>query len=112
ALPICGAGGALLVEGAGAPLVVPAPATTGGDPCGAGDRFSATAAGLLAAGALPSHAVPPAGAPAPAPPGGVPGAPPAAPASVAPGGAATVDLHPGAPTPLHMARSRLAAAGS
>ena len=93
-----GAGGALLVEGAGAPLVVPAPATTGGDPCGAGDRFSATAAGLLAGGALPSEAV--AGAVA------------AATAFVATGGAATVDLHPGAPTPLHMARSRLAAAGS
>jgi D-beta-D-heptose 7-phosphate kinase / D-beta-D-heptose 1-phosphate adenosyltransferase len=90
-----GAGGALLVEGAGAPLVVPAPATTGGDPCGAGDRFSATAAGLLADGALPSEAV--AGAVA------------AATAFVATGGAATVDLHPGAPTPLHMARSRLAA---
>jgi D-beta-D-heptose 7-phosphate kinase / D-beta-D-heptose 1-phosphate adenosyltransferase len=92
-----GAGGALLVEGAGAPLVVPAPATTGGDPCGAGDRFSATAAGLLADGALPSEAV--AGAVA------------AATAFVATGGAATVDLQPGAPTPLHMARSRLAAAG-
>jgi D-beta-D-heptose 7-phosphate kinase / D-beta-D-heptose 1-phosphate adenosyltransferase len=93
-----GAGGALLVEGAGAPLVVPAPTTTGGDPCGAGDRFSATAAGLLADGALPSEAV--AGAVA------------AATAFVATGGAATVDLHPGAPTPLHIARSRLAAAGS
>ena len=93
-----GAGGALLVEGAGAPLVVPAPPITGGDPCGAGDRFSATAAGLLADGALPSEAV--AGAVA------------AATAFVATGGAATVDLHPGAPTPLHMARSRLAAAGS
>jgi D-beta-D-heptose 7-phosphate kinase / D-beta-D-heptose 1-phosphate adenosyltransferase len=90
-----GAGGALLVEGAGAPLVVPAPATTGGDPCGAGDRFSATTAGLLADGALPSEAV--AGAVA------------AATAFVATGGAATVDLHPGAPTPLHLARSRLAA---
>jgi D-beta-D-heptose 7-phosphate kinase / D-beta-D-heptose 1-phosphate adenosyltransferase len=93
-----GAGGALLFEGAGAPLVVPAPTTTGGDPCGAGDRFSATAAGLLADGALPSEAV--AGAVA------------AATAFVATGGAATVDLHPGAPTPLHIARSRLAAAGS
>jgi D-beta-D-heptose 7-phosphate kinase / D-beta-D-heptose 1-phosphate adenosyltransferase len=93
-----GAGGALLVEGTGAPLVVPAPTTTGGDPCGAGDRFSATAAGLLADGALPSEAV--AGAVA------------AATAFVATGGAATVDLHPGAPTPLHIARSRLAAAGS
>jgi D-beta-D-heptose 7-phosphate kinase/D-beta-D-heptose 1-phosphate adenosyltransferase len=52
-----GPGGALLVGGDGAPLVVPAPATAGGDPCGAGDRFAAAAAGLLADGALPSEAV-------------------------------------------------------
>ena len=76
-----GAGGALLVEGAGAPLVVPAPAAPGGDPCGAGDRFAATAAGLLADGALPSEAV--AGAVA------------AATAFVATGGATTVDLDVG-----------------
>jgi D-beta-D-heptose 7-phosphate kinase / D-beta-D-heptose 1-phosphate adenosyltransferase len=84
-----GPGGALLVEGAGAPLVVPAPAATSGDPCGAGDRFSATAAGLLADGALPSEAV--AGAVA------------AATAFVAAGGAATVRLSPtpayGTPAP-------------
>jgi D-beta-D-heptose 7-phosphate kinase / D-beta-D-heptose 1-phosphate adenosyltransferase len=49
--------GALLVEGAGAPMVVPAAPAPGGDPCGAGDRFAATAAGLLADGALPSEAV-------------------------------------------------------
>jgi rfaE bifunctional protein nucleotidyltransferase chain/domain len=78
-----GAGGALLVEGAGAPLVVPAPPAAGGDPCGAGDRFAATAAGLLADGALPSEAV--AGAVA------------AASAFVAAGGAATVHLDPVAP---------------
>jgi D-beta-D-heptose 7-phosphate kinase / D-beta-D-heptose 1-phosphate adenosyltransferase len=76
-----GAGGALLVEGAGAPLVVPAPAAVGGDPCGAGDRFATAAAGLLADGALPSEAV--AGAVA------------AASAFVATGGAATVDLDTG-----------------
>jgi D-beta-D-heptose 7-phosphate kinase / D-beta-D-heptose 1-phosphate adenosyltransferase len=52
-----GAGGALLVEGLGAPLVVPTTAATGGDPCGAGDRFAAAAAGLLGVGALPSEAV-------------------------------------------------------
>jgi D-beta-D-heptose 7-phosphate kinase/D-beta-D-heptose 1-phosphate adenosyltransferase len=75
-----GPGGALLVEGAGAPLVVPAPAATTGDPCGAGDRFSATAAGLLADGALPSEAVA--------------GAVTAATAFVTAGGAATVDLSP------------------
>jgi D-beta-D-heptose 7-phosphate kinase / D-beta-D-heptose 1-phosphate adenosyltransferase len=78
-----GPGGALLVEGAGAPLLVPAPATGGGDPCGAGDRFAATAAGLLADGALPSEAV--AGAVA------------AASAFVAAGGATTVQLGPGDP---------------
>ncbi|HZB60464.1 MAG TPA: PfkB family carbohydrate kinase, partial [Actinomycetota bacterium] len=49
--------GALLVEGAGAPMVMPATPAPGGDPCGAGDRFAATAAGLLADGALPSEAV-------------------------------------------------------
>jgi D-beta-D-heptose 7-phosphate kinase / D-beta-D-heptose 1-phosphate adenosyltransferase len=78
-----GAGGALLVEGAGAPMVVPAPAATGGDPCGAGDRFAAAAAGLLDDGALPSEAV--AGAVA------------AASAFVAAGGAAMVHLDPGGP---------------
>jgi D-beta-D-heptose 7-phosphate kinase / D-beta-D-heptose 1-phosphate adenosyltransferase len=36
---------------------VPAPPVSGGDPCGAGDCFAATAAGRLAAGALPSEAV-------------------------------------------------------
>jgi D-beta-D-heptose 7-phosphate kinase / D-beta-D-heptose 1-phosphate adenosyltransferase len=71
-----GAGGALLVAGTGAPLVVPAPAAPGGDPCGAGDRFAAAAAGLLADGALPSEAVV--------------GAVAAASAFVAAGGAATV----------------------
>jgi rfaE bifunctional protein nucleotidyltransferase chain/domain/rfaE bifunctional protein kinase chain/domain len=80
-----GPGGALLVEGAGAPLVVPAPATVGGDPCGAGDRFAVTAAGLLGDGALPSEAV--AGAVA------------AAAAFVAAGGAATVRLDPAVPAP-------------
>jgi rfaE bifunctional protein nucleotidyltransferase chain/domain/rfaE bifunctional protein kinase chain/domain len=52
-----GARGALLVAGAGTPLAVPAPAVATGDPCGAGDCFAATAAGRLAAGALPSEAV-------------------------------------------------------
>ena len=54
-----GAGGALLVGAAdGVPLVVPAPPIgPAGDPCGAGDRFAATAAVRLAAGALPSEAV-------------------------------------------------------
>jgi len=78
-----GPGGALLAEGAGAPLVVPAPAATTGDPCGAGDRFSATAAGLLGDGALPSEAV--AGAVA------------AATAFVTAGGAAAVRLSPTTP---------------
>jgi rfaE bifunctional protein nucleotidyltransferase chain/domain len=51
-----GARGALLVGGDGPPLVVPAPPAAG-DPCGAGDRFAAAAAGSLAGGALPSEAV-------------------------------------------------------
>jgi D-beta-D-heptose 7-phosphate kinase / D-beta-D-heptose 1-phosphate adenosyltransferase len=52
-----GAGGALLVGGPGAPLVVPAPPVAAGDPCGAGDCFAAVAAGRLGEGALPSEAV-------------------------------------------------------
>jgi D-beta-D-heptose 7-phosphate kinase / D-beta-D-heptose 1-phosphate adenosyltransferase len=84
-----GPGGALLAEGAGAPLVVPAPAATTGDPCGAGDRFSATAAGLLGDGALPSEAV--AGAVA------------TATAFVTAGGAATVRLSPTTPATARQA---------
>jgi rfaE bifunctional protein nucleotidyltransferase chain/domain len=82
-----GAQGALLVGGDAPPLVVPAPPAPGGDPCGAGDRFAAAAAGLLAGGALPSEAV--AGAVA------------AASAFVAAGGAAAVRLPgwPDAPAP-------------
>jgi rfaE bifunctional protein nucleotidyltransferase chain/domain len=49
--------GALLSTGDGTPLVAPAPAVTCVDPCGAGDRFAASAAGMLADGALPSEAV-------------------------------------------------------
>ena len=49
--------GALLSTGDGTPLVIPAPTVTCVDPCGAGDRFAASAAGLLADGALPSEAV-------------------------------------------------------
>ncbi len=52
-----GARGALLVRGSGPAMIVPAPASTGGDPCGAGDCFAATAASALARGALPSEAV-------------------------------------------------------
>ncbi|MFN2557864.1 MAG: D-glycero-beta-D-manno-heptose 1-phosphate adenylyltransferase, partial [Nitriliruptorales bacterium] len=73
-----GARGALLVDGDAHPLAVPAPEVKGGDPCGAGDRFAATAAGLLADGALPSEAVV--------------GAVAAASAFVASGGAAAVDV--------------------
>ncbi|MFJ6087836.1 D-glycero-beta-D-manno-heptose 1-phosphate adenylyltransferase [Streptomyces sp. NPDC092369] len=51
-----GAHGALLSYG-GHPLLVPAPAAHGQDPCGAGDRFAATAAGLLADGTLVGEAV-------------------------------------------------------
>jgi D-beta-D-heptose 7-phosphate kinase/D-beta-D-heptose 1-phosphate adenosyltransferase len=49
--------GALLLDGEGAPLVVPPPRVSSGDPCGAGDRFAARAAAALADGALPSEAV-------------------------------------------------------
>ncbi|HEX7255816.1 MAG TPA: D-glycero-beta-D-manno-heptose 1-phosphate adenylyltransferase [Gaiellaceae bacterium] len=45
-----GPNGALLVE-EGPAVVLPAPPAAGGDPCGAGDRFAATAAAGLAAGA-------------------------------------------------------------
>jgi rfaE bifunctional protein nucleotidyltransferase chain/domain len=48
--------GALLSHGA-TPLLVPTPAAVARDPCGAGDRFAATAAGLLADGALTEAAV-------------------------------------------------------
>ncbi|MGV9883656.1 D-glycero-beta-D-manno-heptose 1-phosphate adenylyltransferase [Streptomyces sp. NPDC003006] len=51
-----GARGALLSYG-DHPLFIPAPAAYHGDPCGAGDRFAATAAGLLADGALVGEAV-------------------------------------------------------
>ncbi|GGZ32454.1 D-glycero-beta-D-manno-heptose 1-phosphate adenylyltransferase [Streptomyces poonensis] len=51
-----GARGALLSYG-DCPLLVPAPEEHHGDSCGAGDRFAATAAGLLAEGALTDEAV-------------------------------------------------------
>ncbi|MHC3429965.1 D-glycero-beta-D-manno-heptose 1-phosphate adenylyltransferase [Streptomyces sp. DT18] len=51
-----GARGALLSHGE-APLFVPTPFTAAGDPCGAGDRFAAAAATLLAEGALTEEAV-------------------------------------------------------
>ncbi|MEU3336757.1 D-glycero-beta-D-manno-heptose 1-phosphate adenylyltransferase [Streptomyces sp. NPDC002144] len=51
-----GARGALLSYG-DQPLLCPAPGVHGADPCGAGDRFAATAAGLLADGALVGEAV-------------------------------------------------------
>ncbi|MEA2672803.1 MAG: D-beta-D-heptose 7-phosphate kinase / D-beta-D-heptose 1-phosphate adenosyltransferase, partial [Chloroflexota bacterium] len=52
-----GSRGALLVGAGTPPLAVPAPAASGGDPCGAGDRFAVTAAGMLAAGARTAEAV-------------------------------------------------------
>ncbi|MBB4662290.1 adenylyltransferase/cytidyltransferase family protein [Conexibacter arvalis] len=48
-----GARGALLDAGGPIPIAFPATPADGGDPCGAGDRFAATAAGLLADGAAP-----------------------------------------------------------
>jgi D-beta-D-heptose 7-phosphate kinase/D-beta-D-heptose 1-phosphate adenosyltransferase len=52
-----GSRGAVLVEGDGPPLAIPAPGAGRGDPCGAGDRFASTTAAWLADGALPSEAV-------------------------------------------------------
>lgn len=52
-----GSRGALLSYGEGAPFVVPAAGVAGGDSCGAGDRFAATATGLLADGAILTDAV-------------------------------------------------------
>jgi rfaE bifunctional protein nucleotidyltransferase chain/domain len=52
-----GAEGAMLWEGGGVPLMIPATPVSGGDPCGAGDAFAATVAACLADGALPSEAV-------------------------------------------------------
>ncbi|MGA5194215.1 D-glycero-beta-D-manno-heptose 1-phosphate adenylyltransferase [Streptomyces exfoliatus] len=50
--------GALLTRPGGtAPVLVPAPYRAEGDPCGAGDCFSAAVAAALAAGALPEEAV-------------------------------------------------------
>jgi len=49
--------GALLSFGTASPLLVPVPVRSAGDPCGAGDRFAAAAAGLLLDGALVSEAV-------------------------------------------------------
>ncbi|MFG2352362.1 PfkB family carbohydrate kinase [Streptomyces sp. NPDC048521] len=48
--------GALLSHGE-TPLLVPTPGAAPGDPCGAGDRFAAAAAGLLADGTLTEAAV-------------------------------------------------------
>jgi rfaE bifunctional protein nucleotidyltransferase chain/domain/rfaE bifunctional protein kinase chain/domain len=52
-----GRDGALLVEGEGTALRVPAPAASGWDPCGAGDCFASAAAAALASGAVVSEAV-------------------------------------------------------
>ncbi len=51
-----GAGGALLSFGDDSPLVVPAPAVSCVDPCGAGDRFAGSFTAALAAGAILSEA--------------------------------------------------------
>jgi rfaE bifunctional protein nucleotidyltransferase chain/domain/rfaE bifunctional protein kinase chain/domain len=49
--------GAVLVQGGTGPLVIPAEKLAVADPCGAGDRFAATAAVALRAGAVTSEAV-------------------------------------------------------
>ncbi len=52
-----GATGAWLSTSADEPYFVAAPVVAAGDPCGAGDRFSATAAQTLARGGVPTEAV-------------------------------------------------------
>jgi D-beta-D-heptose 7-phosphate kinase / D-beta-D-heptose 1-phosphate adenosyltransferase len=52
-----GAHGAVLCQAGPTPMVIPAPAATGNDPCGAGDRFAVSATVALAEGALVSEAV-------------------------------------------------------
>jgi rfaE bifunctional protein nucleotidyltransferase chain/domain len=52
----CSAEGAVLCDREGSQRL-PAPAVSGGDPCGAGDRFAASAAGALADGAHTVEAV-------------------------------------------------------
>lgn len=52
-----GSRGALLSHGESAPVLVPSPAVTCVDPCGAGDRFAVSAALALGSGALTSEAV-------------------------------------------------------
>ena len=49
--------GAVLAERGASPALVPCRPAEHGDPCGAGDRFAATAAGLLAEGASVAEAV-------------------------------------------------------
>ena len=49
--------GALLTYGSGPPLVAPARRAEGGDSCGAGDRFAATAVAALARGRTESESV-------------------------------------------------------
>lgn len=52
-----GAAGAFLARPGGEATFVPAVPVTGGDPCGAGDQFAASAAAALARGALVPEAV-------------------------------------------------------
>jgi rfaE bifunctional protein nucleotidyltransferase chain/domain/rfaE bifunctional protein kinase chain/domain len=52
-----GSVGAFVASSDAPPLFVPAPSVSGGDPCGAGDRFAATAAVTLARGGSVADAV-------------------------------------------------------
>jgi rfaE bifunctional protein kinase chain/domain len=49
--------GAMLADGEAEPTIVAAPAAHGGDTCGAGDRFAATATSVFAGGAAARQAV-------------------------------------------------------
>jgi bifunctional ADP-heptose synthase (sugar kinase/adenylyltransferase) len=51
-----GSAGAVLVRTGRAPLTVPAPEVSGGDPCGAGDAFAGALASELAAGSALAQA--------------------------------------------------------
>ena len=52
-----GSNGAYLAQSGSQPLYVPAPPVSGGDPCGAGDRFAASAALSVARGQVLSESV-------------------------------------------------------
>ena len=97
--------GAIVVERDGTPTRIVAPDVSGGDPCGAGDRFAVTATRLLADGNLVGDAVAAAVAAASnfVAAGGA--------AAFATGADATRALDPGAPEDAERLAARVRAAG-